>query len=65
MRLLGQTLAVGLVLGHAWGTATWIFYHFQPRNAYWLVIGLFVVCAVLIVGGIELSQRRVNESPAR
>ncbi len=60
-RLLAQTLAVGLVLGHAWGTASWLYGRWPaPQQAlgYWLVIGLYTLSAVFVVGGIELSQRK-------
>jgi hypothetical protein len=57
-RLLAQTLAVGLVLGHAWGTASWLYTRWPGTSiGYWMVIGLYTVAAMLIVAGIEMSQR--------
>jgi hypothetical protein len=54
-RVPSQILAVGLVLGHSWGAASWLF-PISPPIGYCLVLGLYGVSAVLIVLGIELSQ---------
>jgi hypothetical protein len=54
-RLPARTVAVGFVLGHAWGVSTWIKSD-VPGEAYWAIIGLFVVAAGLIVTSFELSE---------
>jgi hypothetical protein len=59
-RLLAQTLAVGMVLGHSWGAATWL-HRIRPPTGYWLVLALYTVSAVLVVLSIELSQRKRDD----
>jgi hypothetical protein len=58
-RLMAQMLAVGLVMGHAWGTASWLYTRWPGTSVgYWMVLGLYTLSAILIVWGIELSSER-------
>lgn len=54
-RRLAMVVSMGVVIGHTWGTASWIFK--KAHAGYWLCILLFVYSAVLIVVAWEKAMR--------
>lgn len=50
-RRAAMVIAIAVVLGHTWGTATWLCW--QVRHGYWIAIGLFLASAILIVWSWE------------
>ena len=56
-RLAAMVVSIAVVLGHTWGTATWLCWKVQ--HGYWLALGLFLASAILIVWTWEISGRKV------
>ncbi|MCH8969161.1 MAG: hypothetical protein IIA66_08595, partial [Planctomycetes bacterium] len=46
-RRVAMTISVAIVLGHAWGASTWIFW--KIPHGYWLVLALYLLSAIAIV----------------
>lgn len=46
-RRAAMTISIAIVLGHTWGTATWML-HVLPYG-YWIALSLFLVSAIIIV----------------
>ena len=44
---VAMTISIAIVLGHAWGASTWIYWRIP--NGYWFVLALYLVSASLIV----------------
>jgi len=59
-RLAAMVVSIAIVLGHTWGTATWLMWRVQ--HGYWLAIGLFLVSAILIVWTWEMHGRKASSS---
>jgi hypothetical protein len=55
-RLGAMVISIAVVLGHTWGTATWLCW--RVRHGYWLSIGLFLTSAILIVWTWETFSRK-------
>jgi hypothetical protein len=51
-RRLAETASIALVLGHAWGTATWLYHDLS----YWCVLLLYFLSAALIVFALAMSE---------
>ena len=50
-RLPAMVASIAIVLGHTWGTASWLV--IQVRHGYWIAIGLFLLSAIVIVWSWE------------
>ena len=44
-RWLAMGISIAIVIGHTWGTATWLFFRFA--QGYWLCIVLFLASGIL------------------
>lgn len=55
-RLAAMVVSIAIVLGHTWGTATWLCWKVQ--SGYWLALALFLVSAMLIVWTWEKFGRK-------
>ncbi|MCX7045874.1 MAG: hypothetical protein NTX50_10380 [Candidatus Sumerlaeota bacterium] len=51
---LSKTLAIGLVIGHCWGVASWLQYRY---GSYWACILYFIICAALAAFSFELADK--------
>lgn len=50
-RRVAMTISVAIVLGHAWGASTWIYW--KIPHGYWLVLILYLLSAIAIVATWE------------
>lgn len=50
-RRAAMTLSIAIVIGHTWGTATWLCYLFPL--GYWFALALFLASAIVIVATWE------------
>jgi hypothetical protein len=57
-RRLAETASIALVLGHSWGTATWLY----RDVSYWCVLALYLASAALIVVALAMSDPKVSLS---
>lgn len=46
-RRAAMTVSIAIVLGHTWGTASWLCW--RVPHGYWITLGLFLASAMLIV----------------
>ena len=46
-RRVAMTVSIAIVLGHTWGTATWLLW--AVPHGYWWALSLFLASAILIV----------------
>ncbi len=60
-RRAAMTVSIAIVLGHTWGAATWLGHLF--RSGHWLILGLFLASAIVIVGSWERFGQRATQSP--
>lgn len=61
-RWLGRSLSIALLLGHTWGTYTWLSYRFN--HGYWTMIALFLFTGILTGICYEKSERLAAKSLA-
>ncbi len=62
-RRFAMTASIVIILGHSWGTATWLIRH--VGHGYWLAMALFVVSGILIMVTWDKSMRpEVHKPPA-
>ena len=55
-RLGAMVVSVAIVLGHTWGTASWLCW--KVRHGYWIMLGMFLASAILIVWTWEKFGRK-------
>ncbi|MBL7132678.1 MAG: hypothetical protein ISS78_01140 [Phycisphaerae bacterium] len=62
-RRLAMTTAIIIILGHSWGTATWLVR--RVTHGYWVAMALFMVSGILVMVTWEKSMPpEVRESQA-
>ena len=57
-RLVSMVISVAIVLGHTWGTATWLCLKYT--HGYWITIGMFVLSGIVIVASWQMFQKTDN-----
>jgi hypothetical protein len=53
-RRVAMTISIAIVLGHTWGTSTWLL--FTVPYGYWLALLLFLASAIIIVATWERAS---------
>jgi hypothetical protein len=54
-RALAMVLSTAIALGHLTGSCTWVAYE-RPLDGYWIVLGICVCAAVLLVAGYHMTH---------
>jgi hypothetical protein len=62
-RRAAMVVSIAIVLGHSWGTATWL--SWKMPHGYWLAIGLFLASAILIVWTWDTFGRKTGPEEPR
>jgi len=55
-RFVSMVLSVAIVLGHTWGTASWLCLKYT--HGYWYTIGVFILSSIVIVVSWEIFQKK-------
>jgi len=64
-RRISMTISVAIVLGHSWGTSTWLSFKFS--YGYWIILGLFFLSGVILVWSwdtfFRMQQKELQNIP--